>query len=110
MLSHGTSTKANKLRKNEPHPMSLFAPMGKLVDNLTKNLVLSVQEANEVGNPLFRWLIQVTHFLNVIVSPSRLALPHLRHLSLLMNWAVGAPGFSPKRASSRLESRTRACS
>ena len=34
---------------NEPHPMSLFAPVGKLVDNLTKNLVLSVQEANEVG-------------------------------------------------------------
>ena len=29
--------------------MSLFAPVGKLVDNLTKNLVLSVQEANEVG-------------------------------------------------------------
>ena len=62
MLSHGTSTKANKLRKNEPHAMSLFAPVGKLVDNLTKNLVLSVQEANEVGNPSFRWLVQATAF------------------------------------------------
>jgi hypothetical protein len=48
MLSHRTSTKPSELRKNEPHPMSLLAPIGQLVNHLTEDPVLRVQEPNEV--------------------------------------------------------------
>jgi hypothetical protein len=53
VLRHSTSTKASDLRKNEPHPVSLLAPTGKLVNHLTENLVLSIEEASEVriGHP-----------------------------------------------------------
>ena len=53
MLSHRTPTKPGELRKNEPNPMGLLAPIGKLVNHLTEDLVLRIQKSNEVriGHP-----------------------------------------------------------
>jgi hypothetical protein len=48
VLGHTASPKARELRKNKPHPMSFFAAIGELVNDLLIELILCVQEANEV--------------------------------------------------------------
>src|SRR5262249_21842364 len=68
MLSHRTPTKPSELRKNEPHPMGLLAPIGKLANHLTENLVLGIQKSNEVriGHP--RSVVQATRAWNSLVG------------------------------------------
>src|SRR5262249_35346258 len=53
MLSHRTPTKPGELRKNEPNPMGLLAPIAKLFNHLTEDLVLRIQKSNEIriGHP-----------------------------------------------------------
>src|SRR5262249_48076293 len=83
MLSHRTPTKPGELRKNEPNPMGLLAPIGKLVNHLTEDLVLRIQKSNEVriGHP--RSVVQAMAVLECDCLAMTPALPHLRHLSLL---------------------------
>ena len=83
MLSHRTPTKPGELRKNEPNPMGLLAPIGKLVNHLTEDLVLRIQKSNEIriGHP--RSVVQAMAVLECDRLAITVALPHLRHLSLL---------------------------
>jgi hypothetical protein len=49
VVRHRAAPKASELRENEPHPMGLFAPFSKLLNDLRVDLILSIQEANEVS-------------------------------------------------------------
>jgi hypothetical protein len=63
--------------------MGLLAPIGKLVNHLTEDLVLRIQKSNEVriGHP--RSVVQAMTVLECDRLAITAALPHLRHLSLL---------------------------
>jgi len=43
------STKTGHLRKNEPHPVRVFASIGKFFDHSRVDRSLSVREAKKVG-------------------------------------------------------------
>jgi hypothetical protein len=94
VLSHRAATKASKLRKNEPHPLGLLAAFGKLVNHLTENLVLRVQEPNEVriGHP--KNVVQPT----VVFECDRLA------IKLVAAWGIG---LAERAAALALFDRTR---
>jgi hypothetical protein len=69
MLSNRTSAKPSELRKDEPHPMGLLAPIGKLINHLTEDLLLRVQEPNKVriGHP--RIVVQATAVFELRFDP-----------------------------------------